>query len=62
MSNLLYIGLGYISNETKHRCTYAHFEEFILVEVVALLYKLELKMWIGIFTGLYTIATIEEKG
>ena len=33
-------------------------EEFILVDVVTLLYKLELKMLIGIFIGLYTIATI----
>ena len=37
-------------------------EEFILVDVVTLLYKLELKIWIGIFIGLYTIARIEEKG
>ena len=35
--------------------------EFILVDVVTLLYKLELKIWIGILIGLYTIATIEEK-
>ena len=37
-------------------------EEFILVYVVTLLYKLELKIWNGIFIGLYTIATIGEKG
>ena len=33
-------------------------EEFILVDVVRLLYKLEVKIWIGILTGLYTLATI----
>ena len=31
------------------------------VDVATLLYKLELKIWIGICIGLYTIATIEEK-
>ena len=36
-------------------------EEFILVDVVTLLYKLEVKMH-GICSSLYTNATIEEKG
>ena len=37
---------------------YVHFEEFILVDVVTLLYKLELNVhWI--YTGLYTNATID---
>ena len=37
-------------------------EEFILVDVVTLLYMDELKIWIEILIGLYTNATIEEKG
>ena len=37
-------------------------EEFILVDVVTLLYMDEVKIWIGILTGLYINATIEEKG
>ena len=38
-----------------------YIEEFILVDVVTLLYKLEVDMhWKC--SGLYTIATIEEKG
>ena len=37
-------------------------EEFILVDVVTFLYKDEVKIWIEILTGLYTNATIEEKG
>ena len=36
-------------------------EEFILVDIVTLLYKLELKIWIGISIGLYTITTKDEK-
>ena len=36
-------------------------EEFILVYVVTLLYKLEVSMH-GICSSLYTNATIEEKG
>ena len=36
-------------------------EEFILVDVVTLLYKLELNS-IGKCSSLYTLATIEEKG
>ena len=36
-------------------------EEFILVVVVTLLYKLEVKMH-GICSSLYTNAAIEEKG
>ena len=35
--------------------------EFILVDVVTLLYKLEVNMH-GICSSLYTIATIKEKG
>ena len=35
---------------------------FILVDVVTLLYMDEVKKWIGILTGLYTNATMEEKG
>ena len=35
---------------------------YFYVDVVTLLYKLDLKIWIGIFIGLYTISTIEEKG
>ena len=38
-----------------------YIEEFILVDVVTLLYKLVLKMH-GICSSLYTLATIEEKG
>ena len=41
---------------------YVHFEEFILVDVVTLLYMDEVKIWIEILTGLYTLTTIEEKG
>ena len=40
-------------------------EEFILVDVVTLLYKLELSMELNMHwkcCSLYTIATIEEKG
>ena len=40
-------------------------EEFILVDVVTLLYKLELSMELNMhwkYCSLYTIATIEEKG
>ena len=42
-----------------------YIEEFILVDVVILLYKLEVKIKVkmhGICSSLYTIATIEEKG
>ena len=35
---------------------------FILVDVVTLLYMDEVKIWIGILTGLYTNPTMEEKG
>ena len=38
------------------------FEGFILVDVVTLLCVDEVKIWIGILTGLYTNATIQEKG
>ena len=38
-----------------------YIEEFILVDVVTLLYKLELNMH-GICSSLYTLPTIEEKG
>ena len=38
-----------------------YIEEFILVDVVTLLYKLEVNMH-GICSSLYTNATIEEKG
>ena len=50
-----------VLNETNtaDRCT---LEEFILVDVVRLLYMDVVKIWIGILTGLYTNATIEEKG
>ena len=37
------------------------FEEFILVDLDTLLYKVEV-IWNGKYTGFYTIATIEEKG
>ena len=40
-------------------------EEFILVDVITLLYKLEVSMELnmhGICSSLYTNATIEEKG
>ena len=39
---------------------YVQFEEFILVELHALLYKVELTC-IGKYSGFYTIATMEEK-
>ena len=46
-----------------------YIEEFILIDVVTLLYKLELSMELnvelnmhGICSSLYTNATIEEKG
>ena len=42
----------------KHRCTYVHFVEFILVDVVTLLYKDEV-IWNGNHSSLYTNATID---
>ena len=46
----------------KQMQTYAMYNvEFILVDVVTLLYKDEV-IYIGSYTSLYTIATIEEKG
>ena len=42
-----------------------YIKEFILVDVITLLYKLEVNMEVnmhGICSSLYTIATIEEKG
>ena len=48
------LNIGYISNETNGDvCMYI--EEFILLEI--LLHKLEL-IYIGKYTGFYTIATI----
>ena len=42
----------------KHRCTYVHYEEFILVDVVTLLYKWN-EILNGIYIGLYTNAWID---
>ena len=50
-----------VSNETN-KDVRMYIEEFILVDVVTLLYKLELWICIGICSSLYTLATIEEKG
>ena len=51
--------IGVVSNETNEDVR-MYIEEFILVEVVTLLYKLKMDMhWK--FTGIYTIATIHEK-
>ena len=49
-----------VSNETNTDVR-MYIEEFILVDVVTLLYKLEVDMH-GICSSLYTNATIEEKG
>ena len=38
-----------------------YIEEFILVDVVTLLYKLKM-IYIGKYTGIYTSATMEKKG
>ena len=38
---------------------YVHFVEFILVDVVTLLYKSEVQIWIEILTCLYTNAIID---
>ena len=43
----------------KHKCMYVHSVECILIDVVTLLYKDEVKIWIEIPTGLYTNATID---
>ena len=40
---------------------YVHFVEFILVDVVTMLYMDEV-IWNGNHSSLYTSATIEEKG
>ena len=45
----------------KHRCMYVHIVEFILVDVVTLLYKDEV-IWNGNHSSLYTNATIEDRG
>ena len=37
----------------KHRCMYVQPQEFILVDVVTLLYKYEVRLH-GIHTGIYT--------
>ena len=47
-----------VSNETNTD-VHMYIEEFILVDVITLLYKLEVKIWIEILTGLYTNATID---
>ena len=57
MSSVQYL---IVSNETTQMYV-CMLEEFILV-VNTLLYNLELKICIGIVTGLYTMATIEAKG
>ena len=49
-----------VSNETNTD-VHMYIEEFILVDAVTLLYKLEVDMH-GICSSLYTYATIEEKG
>ena len=47
-------------NVEQTKDVHMYIEEFILVDVVTLLYKLELNMhWK--FTGIYTIATMDEK-
>ena len=46
---------------TNEGCTYVHWRIFILVDVVTLLYKLELDMHRKC-SSLYTTQTIEEKG
>ena len=37
---------------------YVHLKNLFLVDVVTLLYMDEVKIWIGILTGLYTLTTI----
>ena len=37
---------------------YVHLKNLFLVDVVTLLYMDEVKIWIGILTGLYTNVTI----
>ena len=52
-----------VSNETNEICT-MYIEEFILVDVVTLLYMDELSMELNMHwkcCSLYTIATMEEK-
>ena len=49
-----------VSNETNTD-VHMYIEEFILVDVVTLLYMDEVKLH-GICSSLYTNATIEEKG
>ena len=49
-----------VSNETNTD-VHMYIEEFILVDVITLLYKLEVNMH-EICSSLYTNATIEEKG
>ena len=57
----VYSNTGYTQCRTNEGCTYVHWRILILVDVVTLLYKLELDMH-GICSSLYTNATIEEKG
>ena len=54
------LNIGYVSNETN---TYVrmYIAEFILVEIwITLLHKLEL-VYIGNYTVIYTIETMDEK-
>ena len=55
------LNIGYVSNETNTNVRMHTFEEFILVDVVTLLYMDEV-IGYGNHSSLYTNATIEEKG
>ena len=43
----------YVGKDDKHIIYVCRLEEFILVDVVTLLYKMEV-IWNGTYTGLYT--------
>ena len=43
----------------KHRCTYVHWRIYCSRYLDTLLYKVQVKIWIEILTGLYTNATID---